>query len=327
MKTKMIEFKWTKAEKQIAKEAFDRAYQRESTALIKEINEYKLEQPDDIWSLSQMLQEREKEINNIYDYRYSQLTIIFGILIKRESLSIDELDGLSQDKLEQIKRINDLQSTSEPISRFNLDMTCKPKKIKKKTKKIYQFKIALKNIEPLIWRRIQVEGACTFWDLHVAIQDSMGWTDTHLHHFAILNPATGKKDEIGIPDEDEISSHILAGWEEKIDTYFTEDNDIADYVYDYGDDWEHVIKLEKILERTVGITYPVCIDGKRACPPEDCGGRWGYEAFLEAIMDPTHERHEELLEWVGGDFDPEHFKIKDIHFDNPKKRLKFMLNN
>ena len=199
--------------------------------------------------------------------------------------------------------------------------------MKKKTSKIFQFKIALKNIKPLIWRRIQVEGSYTFWDLHVAIQDSMGWTDTHLHHFEIVNPTTRIKDEIGIPDEDEISGRILAGWEEQIDNYFTEDNDIADYIYDYGDDWEHVVKLEKILERTAGVSYPICTDGERACPPEDCGGSWGYEDFLEAIMDPSHERHEELLEWVGGDFDPEHFDIKDIHFDNPKKRLDFMLNN
>ena len=199
--------------------------------------------------------------------------------------------------------------------------------MKKKTSRIFQFKIALKNIKPLIWRRIQVEGSYTFWDLHVAIQDSMGWTDTHLHHFEIVNSTTGEKDEIGIPDEDIISGHMLAGWEEQIGNYFSEDNDIADYIYDYGDDWEHVVKLEKILERTAGVSYPVCTDGERACPPEDCGGSWGYEDFLEAIMDPTHERHEELLEWVGGDFDPEHFDIKDIHFDNPKKRLDFMLSN
>ncbi|GBE40931.1 plasmid pRiA4b ORF-3-like protein [bacterium BMS3Bbin09] len=201
------------------------------------------------------------------------------------------------------------------------------KKIKKKTSRIFQFKVALKNIKPLIWRRIQVEDTCTFWDLHVAIQDSMGWTDSHLHHFEILNPESDRKEEIGIPDEDEISGKILAGWKKKIADYFTENNDLAEYIYDYGDDWEHVVKLEKILEHAEGAMYPVCIDGERTCPPEDCGGIWGYEEFLEAIIDPAHERHEELLEWVGGDFDPEHFEIKDIHFDNPKKRLKFMLNN
>ena len=104
----MNAFTWSKAEKKIAKEAFDKAYKHESEALIKEIREYKLEQPEDIWSLSEMLQEREKEINNIYDYRYSQLTTVFGMLIKRGLLSIDELNGLSNDKLEQIKKITNI---------------------------------------------------------------------------------------------------------------------------------------------------------------------------------------------------------------------------
>lgn len=105
----MDTFTQSKAEKKIAKEAFDKAYQRENKTLIKEIKEYKLEHPEDIWSLGKMLQEREKEINNIYDYRYSQLTIVFGILIKRGLLSIDELNGLSNDKLEQIKKITSIQ--------------------------------------------------------------------------------------------------------------------------------------------------------------------------------------------------------------------------
>ncbi len=197
--------------------------------------------------------------------------------------------------------------------------------MKKKYEKNYQFKITLKGIRPPIWRRIRVPETYTFWDLHVAIQDSMGWTDTHLHHFEILNPESDRKEEIGIPDEDEISGKILAGWKRKIASYFSSENDKAEYIYDYGDNWEHTIKLEKVLLREEGIKYPVCVDGARECPPEDCGGKWGYEEFLEAIMDPNHERHEELLNWVGGDFDPEYFDVEDIEFDNPKKRLKFAL--
>ncbi|MCP5007460.1 MAG: hypothetical protein GY941_26520 [Planctomycetes bacterium] len=97
-------FRWSKAEKIIAKEAFNNAYQRECNNIIKEIKEYKLKKPEDIWSLSKMLKEREKEINNIYDYRYSQLIFVFGMLKKRGFLSIEELDGLSNDKIEQIKK-------------------------------------------------------------------------------------------------------------------------------------------------------------------------------------------------------------------------------
>jgi hypothetical protein len=193
--------------------------------------------------------------------------------------------------------------------------------MKQKYDKVYQFKITLKRIKPPIWRRIQVPETYTFWDLHVAVQDAMGWTDTHLHHFEILNPTKGLKEEIGIPDEDFIDERILAGWERKIADYFPSENNKADYIYDYGDNWEHMVKLEKILPREKGITYPVCVGGARACPPDDCGGTWGYEEFLEAIMDSNHERHEELLYWVGGDFDPEGFDIKDVVFDNPRKRL------
>ena len=149
----------------------------------------------------------------------------------------------------------------------------------------------------------------------------MGWTDTHLHHFEILNPSKGLMEEIGIPDEDYIDKSILAGWKHKIAKYFTSDNNKGNYLYDYGDGWEHEIKHEKILPREKGIKYPVCIDGASACPPEDCGGPFGYEEFLEAIMDPHHERHEEFLEWIGGDFDPEYFEADEVDFDNPRKRL------
>ena len=82
--------------------------------------------------------------------------------------------------------------------------------------RVYQFKVILKNIKPPIWRRIQVPATYTFWDLHVAIQDSMGWTDTHLHHFEMLNPVTGMKEEIGLPDEDGIDDTIIAGWKKNI---------------------------------------------------------------------------------------------------------------
>lgn len=104
----MNDFNWSKAEKKIAKEAFNKAYQRESKKIIKEIKNYKLEEPEDIWSLSEMLKEREKEINQIYDYRYSQLVMVFAILIKRGFLSIKELEGLSEEKIDQIKKIMSL---------------------------------------------------------------------------------------------------------------------------------------------------------------------------------------------------------------------------
>lgn len=196
----------------------------------------------------------------------------------------------------------------------------------KKIERVYQFKITLKGIKPPIWRRIQVPETYSFWDLHVAIQDSFGWLDYHLHNFEIINPRTGELEEIGIPDEDGWGSvEILAGWKRKISRYFSENSKKANYTYDFGDDWNHDVRLEKILPRDPDSKYPVCTGGKRACPPEDCGGPWGYEDFLEIIMDPGHEEHDEMLEWAGGHFDPEEFDMTEIQFDDPEERLKYAL--
>ena len=195
--------------------------------------------------------------------------------------------------------------------------------MKKKFDRVYQFKITLRDSKPPIWRRIQVPETYTFWDLHVAIQDAMGWNDYHLHQFEMVNPSIGVKIEIGIPEETFGDYGITkAGWKEKIAEWFTMENRKAGYIYDFGDSWEHTILLEKILPRDRGINYPKCVKGKRACPPEDCGGTWGYEEFLGAIKDPKHEEHEEMLEWIGGEFDPEYFNPEEVHFDNPDKRRK-----
>jgi hypothetical protein len=192
--------------------------------------------------------------------------------------------------------------------------------MKKKFSDVYQFKVTLLGVRPPIWRRIQVPESYTFWDLHVAIQDAMGWEDYHLHEFEIASLQPGSRVNIGIP-EGGYDGDILPGKTQKIADYFSLENQSAHYTYDFGDNWEHEIKLEKILPRE-DKKYPICIDGKRACPPEDCGGVWGYEEFLEIIKDPDHEEYEEMLDWVGGEFDPEHFDTKEVVFDDPGKRLK-----
>lgn len=191
--------------------------------------------------------------------------------------------------------------------------------MKKKFARVYQFKITLKGIEPPVWRKIQVPETYSFWDLHVAVQDAMGWEDCHLHDFAVRHPRTDATVRMGIPDDD-FELNILAGWEHNIADYFSAKNKTAKYVYDYGDNWEHSVELEKILPRHKERAYPRCIGGQRACPPEDCGSVHGYEELLEAIMDPGHERHEELLRWSGGDFEPERFSPKAVRFADPWKR-------
>ncbi len=165
-------------------------------------------------------------------------------------------------------------------------------------KQVYQFKITLVGIKPAIWRRIQILGTSTFKDLHDAIQNAMGWEGYHLHSFKV------KKGEIY--DEGK----------KKITSYFFQENKKALYEYDFGDSWEHTILLEKILPLETGKQYPMCLAGERACPPEDCGGVWGYENLLEIIGDPNHSEYEDRMEWLGGSFDPEAFKPEEVVFDS-----------
>ncbi len=188
--------------------------------------------------------------------------------------------------------------------------------------KLLQFKIKLDDIHPPIWRRIQVPSSYSFWDLHVAIQDAMGWLDCHLHAFRIANPEHGEEEQIGIPADDSPGNGIefLPGWDLPIEAYFSEPGDSAAYEYDFGDGWEHDIVLEQTIPREPKVKYPRCTAGARACPPEDCGGVPGYERLLEILADPEQEQHDEMSAWVGGVYDPERFDPAQVRFDNPQKR-------
>jgi hypothetical protein len=188
-----------------------------------------------------------------------------------------------------------------------------------KTTNIYQFKIALKEIKPKIWRRIQVPEKYSFWDLHVAIQNAMGWENYHLHKFEIIDPKTGFKVEIGMPDEEFDDIQIVPEEKAKIAKYFLSAKDKAIYEYDFGDGWEHEIVLEKILPTVVDNQYPKCIAGERACPPEDCGGVWGYEGLLEIMANQEHEEYTDRMEWLGREFDPEAFDPGSVEFEDPKE--------
>ena len=175
----------------------------------------------------------------------------------------------------------------------------------KATGTIYQLKITLKESQPPIWRRILVTD-CTLDELHAHIQTAMGWTNSHLHHFKVAEQFYGDPmlmqeqfDEFGYGDSTTTRvSDIIPERARKFRFL---------YEYDFGDSWYHEILVEGRSEEEPGQKYPLCVDGKRACPPEDCGGIWGYPGFIEAIENSDHERHEELLEWIGGSFDPEAF--------------------
>lgn len=187
---------------------------------------------------------------------------------------------------------------------------------------VHRFYIALEGVEPPVWRRIQVPSNYTFWDLHVAIQDAMGWLDYHLHLFRAKNPDTGEIDQIGIPDDDPFFDEppCLAGWDIPIASYFIEPDDTAIYQYDFGDDWTHMVKLEAVNQPREGGRALACLAGERKCPPEDCGGAFGYSELLQVIADETHTNYEQMLQWLGGEFDPEAFNAKTVKFDDPEER-------
>ncbi len=171
---------------------------------------------------------------------------------------------------------------------------------------IYQLKITLQDIRPPIWRRVQVSSDVTLAKLHRIIQEVMGWFDSHLHQFIV------DRAYYGTPDS-EASYEIRNEKKVKLSELPLKPKAKFLYEYDFGDGWEHKILLEDILQPKPDVRYPVCIGGERACPPEDCGGVPGYADFLEAIRNPDHEEHEETLEWIGGEFDPEAFDLEAVN--------------
>ncbi len=192
-----------------------------------------------------------------------------------------------------------------------------------------QFKIELLEIEPAIWRRIQVPREYSFWDLHVAIQDAMGWLDYHLHKFEIKGAHKNKPDFIGIPDDDFPDDRkILPSWERPIKYHIDLPGRTALYRYDFGDGWEHNVLLEAISLKEKGQKYPICLNGERACPPEDCGGVSGYYELLEIVKDPKHPEYDSMREWLDGHAqsywpdNPDDFDPQSVKFDSPKKRFK-----
>ena len=166
---------------------------------------------------------------------------------------------------------------------------------------VYQLKVTLQGIRPQIWRRFQVTGDTTLPELHLILQVVMGWENYHLHQFSIGGPDPDFGSET--KNDHKVTLRQLVPQEK---TRFA-------YEYDFGDSWEHEILVEKILPRKPRARYPVCVAGKRACPPEDCGGIWGYPEFLKAIRNRRHPEHREMLEWIGGSFDPEAFDLKEIN--------------
>ncbi len=169
---------------------------------------------------------------------------------------------------------------------------------------IYQIKVTLNHVQPAIWRRFQVDAARTLSHLHNVLQTVMGWDGGHLHQFFIGRTCYSEPEaELeGAISERETRLCDVA----KVKTKFL-------YEYDFGDGWEHTLVVEKSLPGNPQVRYPVCLAGKRACPPEDCGGPYGYADFLEAIANPSHPEHEGLRDWIGGHLDPEAFNLNAVN--------------
>ena len=171
----------------------------------------------------------------------------------------------------------------------------------------YQIKITLRDVQPTVWRRLRVPD-CALDELHDVLQLAMGWEDCHMHEFAAGKRrflANGVEDfDLDIPGEPEdevwLSDLVAAGTKK------------LTYMYDFGDGWGHDIKIEKTLPASEDLSV-VCLAGAGACPPEDCGGPWGYMEFVEAINNPQHERHDELREWWPDDWDPNCFEIDKLN--------------
>jgi hypothetical protein len=186
---------------------------------------------------------------------------------------------------------------------------------------VYQFKVTLKHVRPPVWRRIQVPETYTFWDLHVAIQDAMGWGDMHLHGFTVPARYPWDRRHIGVPSEEDLI-RVEPGWKVGIREVFGAERQVVHYVYDFGDGWEHTVRLEKILPREEGVEYPRCTGGRRACPPENCGGPWRYARLLEVLRDPHHPERQEWEEWLDRPLEPDSFDPGQVVFENPRRRLR-----
>jgi hypothetical protein len=177
-------------------------------------------------------------------------------------------------------------------------------------KRIYELQIELAHIEPRIWRTILVPDNLKLSKLDLIIQTAFGWSNSHLHEFTI-----GTKQYGLVEIEKEWSMGLDFGRELLDERKFTLGQTLGDevqrfvYEYDFGDGWEHIAKVIKIHEPTATNSKPVCVAGKNACPPEDVGGPPGYAYFVEVLADPAHEDYASMLEWVGGEFDPEAFQI------------------
>jgi hypothetical protein len=174
--------------------------------------------------------------------------------------------------------------------------------------RVYQLKVVLIGSNPAIWRRLRVPGNANLGWLHAVLQVAMGWTNSHLHHFLTVDarysdPRNNEDLALGEgPDRDEAKATLVQA--------VPDEGAQFGYEYDFGDSWEHEITVEKILPHdAAAATVALCLDGARACPPEDCGGVWGYANLLKILKNRKHPEHRSMMEWLGRPPDAEAFDV------------------
>lgn len=176
---------------------------------------------------------------------------------------------------------------------------------------IYQLRVELLGLRPAIWRQILVRGSVQLSRLHAILLMTMGWDGGHVHEYVIGDKNYGEVDPLfrpDVPDDPPLLDEAKATL-----AVVLGDRKLFTYIYDFGDNWQHRVKVEKILPPDSDLRSPICLAGRNACPPKDVGGGPGYIEFLEAITDPSHEDHEQLLEWCGGSFDPDAFDLAAVN--------------
>lgn len=173
--------------------------------------------------------------------------------------------------------------------------------------KAITIRIAIDNIKPEIWRRFVIRDSINLHNLHEIIQDVMGWTNTHLYSFVIKGKEYTDEETVEESGKGKDAEVISVG------SLKFKKGDKLKYIYDFGDDWIHTLSVEAVTKPDPSIEYPWCLDGARSCPPEDCGGIYGYEDLLDILSNPNHEEHESMKEWVGPYFAPEHFDLEVIN--------------
>ncbi len=174
---------------------------------------------------------------------------------------------------------------------------------------IARLHVTLNDVKPTVQRRVEVPLAIRLDRLHLVLQAAMGWTNSHLYEIRARDVGWG------LPDPDFGAGPLDAKKARLIDVLEDAGVKTVKYLYDFGDGWEHTVKVERITDAVPGLAYPILIDAAGRCPPEDVGGSWGYAEFLDALADPAHENHAEMKDWIGETFDPKAVDVEALSND------------